>query len=65
VKLSKWGMKLHADGQISISNAIILAKLLSDMLTTLKELFVPLAVSLSFESVLIPLLNLLAEKLCK
>jgi hypothetical protein len=58
-------MKLHSDGQISIPKATILAKLLSDLLVTLKELFVPLAVSLSFESVLIPLLEILAEKLCK
>jgi hypothetical protein len=65
VKLAKWGMKLHSDGQICVSNAIILVKLLSDLLTTLKELFVPLAVSQSFETVIIPLLNLLADKLCK
>lgn len=55
-KLSKWAMKQKND-EYNLDRANIMCRLLTGVLETLREFFIPLIVPICFEPVLLPLMN--------
>lgn len=55
-KLSKWAMKQKND-EYDLDKANIICRLLTGLLETLREFFIPLIVPLCFEPVILPLMN--------
>jgi len=61
-KLSKWAMKQKGD-EYNLDKANIMCRLLTGLLETLREFFIPLIVPICFEPVLLPLMNTVSTQL--
>jgi len=61
-KLSKWAMK-HKGDEYNLDKANIMCRLLTGLLETLREFFIPLIVPICFEPVLLPLMNSVSTQL--
>ena len=61
-KLSKWAMKQKGD-EYNLDRANIMCRLLTGLLETLREFFIPLIVPICFEPVILPLMNAVASRL--